>query len=102
MPFLLEKIPALNSSIARLRGPQIGWHMRQGTFREVLVSQVIRPTSAKGEPIVDPEDELPDDFRLETLAEKRFGARWIRISRLIEVASGDGAGVEAPVPGVVK
>jgi hypothetical protein len=99
MPFLLEKIPALNTSIARNRGPEIAWHMRHGTFREVLVSQVIRPSSAKGELIVDPDDELPDSFRLATLAEKRFGARWIRISRLVEIASDTISQSEIPLSG---
>ncbi len=86
MPFLLQKIPALNTSIARVRGPQIAWHLRQGTFKEVLVSQVVRPTSANGDPIVDPDEELPESFQLETITQKRFGARWIRISRLLGVA----------------
>lgn len=96
MPFLLEKISALNTSIAAVRAPQIAWHMQQGTFHEVLVSQVLRPTSAKGEMIVDPAEELPAGFRLKTLKEKRFGARWIRISRLVEIASDEATRV-APV-----
>ena len=85
LPFLLEKIPAVNTVLARVRSSQIAWHMKQGTFREVLVSQVLRPTSAEGDAIVDPDEELPENFRLETIAEKRFGARWIRISRATEI-----------------
>lgn len=85
LPFLLERIPALNTSIAAVRGPQIAWHLKQGTFREIIVSQVLRPTSAQGDPIVDPDEVLPSNFRLETLKEKRFGGRWIRLSRLVEV-----------------
>ena len=85
LPFLLEKVPSVNTFLARARAPQIAWHMKQGTFREVLVSQVLRPTSAKGEAIVDPDEELPENFRLETIAEKRFGARWVRISRVAEI-----------------
>ena len=88
MPFLLEKIPAVNTSIASVRGPQIAWHMREGTFRDVFVSQILRPTSEKGEATVDPDEVLPPNFRLETVEVKRFGARWIRISRLL--------GVDAP------
>jgi hypothetical protein len=87
MPFLLQKIPAVNTSIAAVRGPQIAWHLREGTFREVIVAQVLRPMSAEGKIVVDPDDELPENFRLRTLAEKRFGARWIRISALIDVES---------------
>ncbi len=85
LPFLLEKVPAVNTVLARVRSAQIAWHMQQGTFREVLVSQVLRPTSADGEAIVDPDEELPENFRLEMIAEKRFGARWLRISRVTEI-----------------
>lgn len=82
MPFLLERIPALNTTVAAVRAPQIAWHLREGTFRHVFVAQVLRPTTAQGDLIVDPNEVLPPAFRLETVAEKRFGARWIRISRL--------------------
>ncbi len=85
LPFLLKKVPAVNTVLARVRSAQITWHMQQGTFREVLVSQVLRPTSAEGEAIVDPDEELPENFRLEMIAEKRFGARWLRISRVTEI-----------------
>lgn len=82
MPFLLERIPAVNTTIASVRAPQIAWHLREGTFRDVFVAQVMRPTTAGGDTIVDPDEVLPPSFRLETVAEKRFGGRWIRISRL--------------------
>ena len=82
LPFLMEKIPAVNTVLARVRLPQIAWHLKQGTFREVIVTQVIRPLSARGDAIVDPEDEFPESLHLETIAEKRFGGRWIRISRV--------------------
>jgi hypothetical protein len=82
MPFLLERIPAVNTTIASVRAPQIAWHLREGTFRDVFVAQVMRPTSAQGDLIVDPDEVLPPSFQLETVAQKRFGGRWIRISRL--------------------
>ena len=85
MPFLLHRISTINTSSARMRVDQLAWHMRAGTFREVLVSQVIRPTSGQGEGGVDPDETLPDGFRLETIEHKRFGARWIRISRVVEI-----------------
>lgn len=91
MPFLMRRIPAVNTALARGRGDQIRWHLEQGTFREVIVSQVLRPLPGPGEVIVDPEDDLPERFRLEPVAEKRFGGRWIRLSRL--------AGID-PVPPV--
>jgi hypothetical protein len=82
MPFLMRRIPAVNTALARGRADQIRWHLEQGTFREVIVSQVLRPLPEPGEVIVDPEDDLPERFRLEPVAEKRFGGRWIRLSRL--------------------
>lgn len=91
MPFLLDRIPAVNIVIASVRGPQIAWHLREGTFRDVFVAQVMRPITAEGGTIVDPDDVLPPSFRLETVAEKRFGGRWIRISRL--------AGIDLPPSG---
>jgi hypothetical protein len=66
--------------------------MNEGTFPEVLVSQVVRPPSAERDPAFHPDDQLLESFHLETIAEKRFGARWIRISRLLEIETAD-AGV---------
>lgn len=85
MPFLLHRIPAINISAARARGPQIAWHQEQGTFHDIIVAQVLRPTSAAGELGVDPDDELPRHFRLEAITRKRFGARWIQLSRLVRI-----------------
>jgi hypothetical protein len=59
--------------------------MAQGTFHEILVSQALRPTTPDGNFGVDPDDLLPAGFRLETLAEKRFGGRMERLSRLVAV-----------------
>ena len=89
--FLLDRIPATTISRAGQRADEIQWHMQQGTFDDVLVSQVVRPTSENGDPVVDPDDALPDRFHLTTLDMKRFGGRWIRISRLtgIETAESD-------------
>jgi hypothetical protein len=86
MPYLLQRISTVNTAAVRTRAAQIAWHLREGTFREVLVAQVIRPTSAQGEAGVDPDDVLPEEFRLEPLEQKRFGGRWIRISRLVGIA----------------
>ncbi|MEO6246694.1 MAG: glycosyltransferase family 39 protein [Opitutaceae bacterium] len=85
LPFLLQRIPAVNTALARGRGAEIAWHRNLGTFREVLVTRVLRPTTAEGDPMVDPEDVLPDSFQLEPLAKKRFGGRWIEICRLTAI-----------------
>lgn len=101
MPYLLHRISAINTPVARGRAEQIAWHLRHGTFREVLVAQVVRPTSANGDAGIEPEDELPPEFRLEPIERKRFGMRWIRLSRLVGIeppaGTGTAAGRNAPV-----
>lgn len=85
MPYLLHRVSAINTPVARTRGAQIAWHLERGTFREVLVAQVVRPTTAQGDAGIEAEDVLPANFKLEPLDRKRFGTRWIRISRLVAV-----------------
>jgi hypothetical protein len=85
IPFVLMRIPTVLVGTARHRGQQIRYHLSQGTFREVLVAQAIRPVSASGLTGVDPEDRLPASFHLEQIAQKRFGGRWLRISRVVEI-----------------
>jgi hypothetical protein len=85
MPYLLHRIPALNTNAARSRAAQINWHLRQGTFHEIIVVQVLRPTSALGDIIVDPDDVLPDSFQVQPITQKRFGGRWIQLSRLVKI-----------------
>ncbi len=80
IPWIIHDIPALITAVARQRGNQIRYHMKQQTFEEVLVTQSIRPTSARGDFGVNPDDRLPAQFHLRTLAEKRFGGRLERIS----------------------
>lgn len=82
IPYLLWRIPAVLNSVGRQRGAQIKYHLGEGTFREVIVAQGLRPTSVRGEMGVDPNDLMPPEFHLETIAEKRFGTRWARLSRV--------------------
>ncbi len=85
MPWVIEQIPSLILGVARQRGEQIRYHMEQGTFHEILVTQSIRPSSAEGDMGIATEDVLPKEFHLEVIAEKRFGGRIGRISRLVKV-----------------
>ncbi len=82
IPFVLWHIPTLINGVGRQRGEQIKYHLKEGTFSEVIVAQALRPTSARGDMGVDPDDLMPDNFKLTPIAEKRFGARWARLSRL--------------------
>ena len=96
IPWVMWQIPSLIIGVARQRGDQLRYHMAQGTFREILVAQALRPTTPDGNFGVDPEDLLPGNFHLETLAEKRFGGRMARLSRLVSV------GPEPPAPAKTK
>jgi hypothetical protein len=96
LPLLLWRIPSLFNSTARQRGAQIGYHLREGTFREVIVAQGLRPSSERGEMGVDPQDLMPPEFQLETIAEKRFGTRWSRLSRLVAIHGSPEASAQAP------
>lgn len=85
LPFVLWRIPTLINGVARQRGPQIAYHLKEGTFDEVIVAQALRPTSEQGDLGVDPDDLMPDSFHLEPIAQKRFGGRIARLSRLVSI-----------------
>ncbi len=82
IPWVLQRTPSVILSIARLYGDRIRFHMEQGTFQEVLVTQTYRPISADGTMGLDSADVLPPSFHLEYVAEKRFGMSVCRISRV--------------------
>jgi hypothetical protein len=88
IPFVLWRIPTIINGVGRQRPAHIRFHLEAGTFREVIVAQALRPTSPNGDMGVDPDDLMPANYRLEPIAEKRFGARWARLSRLVSI---DGA-----------
>ena len=90
LPWLLRREPALLLYNAREHPAQLAFHLREGTFAEILVMQRLRPTTPQGDFALDPGDKMPDGFLLEPLAEKRFGTTLDRISRL--------TAVELPVP----
>ncbi len=108
LPFLLWRIPSMISPQAWGRGEQIKFHLAEGTLREVVVAQALRPTSGEGDLGIDPHDLMPPNYRLEPFATKRFGARWIRLSRIVAIdppaepaktvsaGSAAGGGVSAP------
>jgi len=85
IPFVLWHVPTVINGVGRQRAEQIRYHLREGTFREVIIAQALRPTSRDGLMGVDPEDLMPPSYRLETIAEKRFGGRWARLSRLVSI-----------------
>jgi hypothetical protein len=85
IPFILWHIESVISAVGAQKGEQIRYHMGQGTFRDVLVSQALRPTSREGEFGIDPDDLMPPGFHLQAIAEKRFGMRIARLSRITSI-----------------
>lgn len=85
VPWLLEKKPAILIGRARIVADRLQFQLQARTFREILVMQSLRPTSEDGAHGTTPEDSLPPSFKLETVAQKRFGTRLSRISRLVAV-----------------
>ena len=66
---------------------RLAYQLTQPMFDEILVSQSMRPTSVDGFHEVVLEERLPEQFELETVAERRFGTRIARISRLVAINS---------------
>jgi hypothetical protein len=85
IPFVLWHIETVISAVGAQRGEEIRYHMGEETFREVLVSQAIRPTTADGDMGVDPEDMMPASYHLRRIAEKRFGGRLDRLSEIVSI-----------------
>ncbi|MBI5382648.1 MAG: glycosyltransferase family 39 protein [Opitutae bacterium] len=82
LPWLLQKTPAIMIDRARLVADRLVEHLKAGTFRQILVFQSMRPSTVEGDHQLVPEDRLPDNFHLTLLAERRFGTKLARISRL--------------------
>lgn len=83
--WLLQKTPAILLNRARLVPDRLHHQLLESNFREILVLQGLRPTTIDGRHEIVTEDRLPDSFHLEPLAEKRFGTKIARISRLVAV-----------------
>ena len=98
LPWLLVKIPSILIGRAGIVGDRLEYQLAHGTFREILVLQSLRPTSADGGHQLLPEDRVPAGFELELMAEKRFGTRIARISRLVAVHPSPGAAASPVAP----
>ena len=85
IPFILWHDEVLLNNVAAIKGDDIRYHMGQDTFKEVIVSQAIRPITDDGRMGVDPDDVLPPTFHLQAIAEKRFGGRLDRLSRVVSI-----------------
>jgi hypothetical protein len=90
LPWLLEQTPSILLPRARAMEDRLRHHLEKNTFGEILVMQSLLPTTSKGDHRLLPEEELPPGFELEFVAEKRFGTKIARISRLVAVAERSG------------
>lgn len=94
LPWMLCRKPAIAIELARTRVSALRRQLDQREFKEILVFQGLRPASPEGEYVLNPTDRLPDWFVLEPLAERRFGARLCRVSRLVAINAPPDAAVQ--------
>jgi hypothetical protein len=85
LPWLLQKTPSILLDRAKLVADRVAYQLHAPTFREIIVLQSLRPTTVDGDHQLPPEERLPPWFKLELIAERRFGTKLCRISRLVDV-----------------
>jgi hypothetical protein len=85
LPWMVESTPAILLARALPVADRLAEHLHQPDFNEILVTQSARPTSVDGQYQLVPEETLPPWFHLELLAERRFGTKLARISRLVAI-----------------
>lgn len=96
LPWLLEKTPSILLLRARGMADRLAEQLATNAFPEILVSQSLRPTTADGQHQLVPEDRLPAGFRLVPVAEKRFGTKIARLSRVVAIELPAAAAPAAP------
>lgn len=85
LPWMIHATPAILIERARAVADRLEEHLHLPDFNEILVTQSLRPTSAEGDYQLVPEEALPSWFHLELLAERRFGTKLARISRVTAI-----------------
>ncbi len=85
LPWMVRSTPAILLARALPVADRLAEHLHQPDFNEILVTQSARPASADGQYELVPEEALPPWFHLELLAERRFGTKLARISRLVAI-----------------
>lgn len=96
LPWLMEKIPSILIGRARIVPDRLAYQLAHRDFVEILVMQGARPTSGEGDFELPPADRLPPEFKLELIAERRFGSKLARISRLVSIDSPPATAKTAP------
>ena len=85
LPWMVESTPAILLARAQAVADRLAEQLKLPDFTEILVTQSARPTSADGQYQIVPEEALPPWFHLELIAERRFGTKLARISRLVAI-----------------
>jgi hypothetical protein len=67
------------------RPEALAYHWRARSFQDVYVTQRLAPTGPDGGWMVEAASRLPDGVVLETVAERRFGVKIQRVSRVVDV-----------------
>lgn len=97
MPFILWHIPSIVTYLAPGRAAQLEYHLKEKTFSEIIVAQALRATTPDGDLGLDPSDVLPPNFKLEPITIQRFGHRWTKFSRLVDITEPDKVELKAPL-----
>jgi hypothetical protein len=84
LPWLVIKTPSILIDRARMVADRVNDQLHDANFGEILVLQTLPPTTEDGDHQVLPAERLAG-FKLELLAERRFGTKLTRISRLVAV-----------------
>ena len=85
LPWLIKDTPAILLDRARMVADRLAEQLHLPDFSEILVTQCARPGSAEGDYQIPQEEVLPAWFHLEPVAERRFGTKLARISRLVAI-----------------
>ena len=85
LPWLINRTPAIMLERAKMVADRLAEQLRLPDFSEILVTQGARPGSAEGDYQIPEDEVLPAWFHLEPVAERRFGTKLARISRLVAI-----------------
>ncbi len=85
LPWLINRTPAILLDRARVVADRLAEQLHMPDLSEILVTQGARPTSTEGNYQIPPDEVLPAWFHLEPVAERRFGTKLARISRLVAI-----------------
>ena len=84
LSWFVRDVAAIMPGRVYVKPDALPYHFRHHTFDEVLITQTLEPIG-DGKYWITPEHRLPATYVLELLAERRFGTKLHRISRLVEI-----------------